>query len=1482
MRQALALPFVLLAFTPLAAASESRLPSGGFESDALDPGGMPLVPGWRRQGEGAGLDTQVVHSGTSAARISVPSLSQVKTQWQLWQTSPSLPAPQGQFRLSAWLKTRAVTQGREAQWHNCRGYLSVHDADGKRIKMIPLFGETGTSEWRQVATTFRMPARSANMSFTFILYRCQGEAWLDDVRLEALGEGTRDEAQELRRLNIAEGPGRKQERVLGWASQGSADWARGTAHSGQRSLHIAIKTWDQASPWHLWRSERMDCPEGKLTFSAWARAANVVPGKGPRDRARCYLSFYAGDGKGAGLGELFAIHGISEWRRYERVIAAPARAKTMEVIAIVYGCSGEMWIDDFALLDAQGRNLLSNPSVEDALAEVRLDIAPVPMGAQPQPGGDPYPAGATNVRISEDGNFTRNGRPVFLIGAVQSGMGYPWLCRTLGVDFCVINSTGSPHSTAHFRLRGDTMHVSFRDHDYVGTEVRELLVNGLLPYISLHETGWRKDPLRHVRPDLMATGGHYFSYSDCLPEGRALRAALRKSILKSTRRFPIFLYELFNEVNYMSNARPNVARFRRLAAERYGTVAAANRAWGTSYRAFGEVEPPYQPDARYKSGWQRGWSEPLWFDWVKFNEDRFAEICLGQRQLVKTHDPKPNTFITVQSYFTGELAAMGAHPRKKVAAEDVYGHEMYMAITPQPHSAENWDEIVAAMRFCMSADLVAAAAPHKPIINEEAGVLPGLKRQTSGSLLLHGHGEWRFAEDNADAGEAAGHFRADFDAAAWGTIRVPGLWGPQGHRQCSIGWYRRDFVMPKHEGRVWLNGHELTDDATLWLNGQRVYRTRRWNDLFSLDVTRLVKPGKRNVLAIKIVNRYFEGGMYYGGIRRYLDLSAVSSDPVPITPGQMRIYLWQSVIRGMSGTVFFNLFAHEGAEREFDPRRVERAAIHAIPAIRQEINALAHVVLPRPRRRAKVALYYSYASSRGHVPQDATEWVRGHVSPVLARYYAALTLARVPFDVVDSYTVLNRELSRYRALVVAAAPRVPGKVVDELARWVAEGGRALVGPGCFTTNDDDHSPLAADKLLASQGVVTLEEELALDSLSQRVAGFAGDVRPGGLRVADDRGGFLPVEAHALGQGRLRVWYLCNWGAGRRRVRVHPTDEWPEAGAWRLSTSDTPGAQFQGLSDAPFPAARVREGVSVSLKSQEPVLVLVEPWDAEPLRWRPMPDRGALRRAWGPSPKAERKVLVSCLGRYVTRDKIPSAKLLLEANGFQVDAVRGALGRRAELVGAGRDTAELADYDVLCILSGTTRPYAAEERQAVREFVEQGGGLLAAGNFYRNPHAHFTNSLLNMVLDPFGVAINDDSVLHPEANTLQFERFPVFADFSAHVIGRGVRAWVSHGSASLTVKGQGAVVARSAPNAERIVGRYEREPGAGLPVLAAAAFGKGRVVVFGDGGWLLPDWLARGGNARLLCNAVNWLTGAAEPPEPKGLDAVVELARIGGR
>ncbi len=1448
------------------AAPRNYLPSGGFETAAFDAAGRPRVPGWRLQGEGAGLDSKVVHAGRYAARIVVSDLARLKTQWQLWQTSPPAPAPQGLVRLSAWVKTKNVTQGRLAA-HACRGYLSLFDAKGKQIKVVPLFTETGSSEWRRVEKTFRMPARAEKMTFTFILRHCRGAAWLDDVRLEKVDAATADEAAELRRLHVGSGAAQRSERPLGWSSQGQADWARGVAHSGERSLHIRLKKWDPSHRWHLWRSDRIDCPRGALTFRAWARVARVVPGSAPSHRARCYLSFYDARGKNIGSKDLFALAGTSGWRRYQTRVTPPRRAKTMEVIALLYGCAGEMWVDDFALVDAAGRNLALNPGVEKPLGRVRLVVQNVELSKTFEPTRETFPASATNVRIRADGNFTREGRPVFLLGAVQSGMGYPWLCKTLGIDFCVINSTGSPAATADFRLRGDVMRVTFKDPPYLPTEVRELLVNGLLPYISLHETGWRTDPLRGLRPDLMATGGHYFSYSDCLPEGRNLRAQLRKSILKTTRRYPIFVYELFNEVHYMSNARPNVQRFRRRMARRYGSIAAANRAWGARFRSFDDVEPPYQPDARYKMTWHRGWSENLWFDWVKFNEDRFAEICLAQRRLVKACDPKPHTFITVQSYFTGELDAMGAHPRKKTRAEDVYGHEMYMILTPQLPGAENWDEVCRALRFCLCADLVAAAAPAKPILNEEAGVMPGRPRPGPALVLFDAAGRWRFAEDNADRGESAGFWKSDFDDSRWGFIRVPGMWGPQGHRACSIGWYRRTFELPPYDGRIWLNGYELTDDATLWLNGRRVHRTKRWNEQFSIDVTRFAKPGARNTLAIKIVNKYFEAGMYYGGIRRYLRFSKVSTKPTPLTAGQMRLYLWESVLHGLSGAVFFNLFAHEAAGREFDPRVLRRDAVRAIPAVKNEINALADVVLPRPRRRANVALYYSYASSRGRVPENAADWLRGRVAPELARVYAALTFARVPFDVIDRYTVESGGLKRYRAVVAAAAPRIPRAAFDALTQWTRAGGRLLVGPGCFVVNDDDHAALDAGKLLNLPGAAALDTTLPLEALTRRVARFAAAVSPGGLRVAGGRGGFLPVEAHALGRGRRRVWYLCYWGGGAVRVRVRPPegDAFPPPGRWRAAVSAAPGAAFQPLSPQPVPAARIREGFTLTLRSQAPALVLIEPDDAPAVR--PPAASPRLRRFWRPSPPAAKKILISCLGRYVTRDKIPTAQLFLEANGFQVDAARGALGDTVELVEPGR-TARLADYDVLCILSGTTRPYSAAEREAVRRFVEQGGGLLAAGNFYRNPHGHFTNSRLNVLLRPFGVAVNNDSVVDDEANTQGFARFPVFSDFAGHPLTRGVRRWVSHGSATLKAGPGARVIARSGRGAARVIGRYESVREGGLPVIACRAFGKGRVAVMGDAGWLLPDWLARGDNARLLWNLVNWLCGQDEWPAPR--------------
>ena len=91
---------------------------------------------------------------------------------------------------------------------------------------------------------------------------------------------------------------------------------------------------------------------------------------------------------------------------------------------------------------------------------------------------------------------------------------------------------------------------------------------------------------------------------------------------------------------------------------------------------------------------------------------------------------------------------------------------------------------------------------------------------------------------------------------------------------------------------------------------------------------------------------------------------------------------------------------------------------------------------------------------------------------------------------------------------------------------------------------------------------------------------------------------------------------------------------------------------------------------------------------------------------------------------------------------------------------------------------------------------------------------------------------------------------------------------------------------SDPDSYRLVSRWQREDKGNLPVMVALERGKprsnelergkGRVVITGDGQWMLPDYLPLADNARLFANITSWLTnGRAKPLDDAAIRDVMK-------
>jgi len=136
------------------------------------------------------------------------------------------------------------------------------------------------------------------------------------------------------------------------------------------------------------------------------------------------------------------------------------------------------------------------------------------------------------------------------------------------------------------------------------------------------------------------------------------------------------------------------------------------------------------------------------------------------------------------------------------------------------------------------------------------------------SILLSGS-DWKLASYPMDEGEKQGAFRPDLDESAFKAVTVPG------EVQLQVGledmdlyyqspeltlinekewWYRKSFQVPKDaEGklnRLMFDGVDYF--ATVWLNGEKLGDHEGCFVSFSYDVSRKLKYGEENFLAVKV------------------------------------------------------------------------------------------------------------------------------------------------------------------------------------------------------------------------------------------------------------------------------------------------------------------------------------------------------------------------------------------------------------------------------------------------------------------------------------------------------------------------------------------------------------------------------------------------------------------------------------------------------
>jgi len=174
---------------------------------------------------------------------------------------------------------------------------------------------------------------------------------------------------------------------------------------------------------------------------------------------------------------------------------------------------------------------------------------------------------------------------------------------------------------------------------------------------------------------------------------------------------------------------------------------------------------------------------------------------------------------------------------------------------------------------------------------------------------FHLGNEWGAAISWSKAGTGSGPASKTYSDASWRSVNLPHDWavelpfdssadgshgfhpiGP-GFASNNVAWYRRTFEVPPGDAgkRLWLEFDGVFRDAQVFVNGWFVGHHEGGYNGFRYDITDLVRPGEKNVVAVKVDASQFEGWFYEGaGIYRHVWL--VKTAPVAIAPEGIFVY----------------------------------------------------------------------------------------------------------------------------------------------------------------------------------------------------------------------------------------------------------------------------------------------------------------------------------------------------------------------------------------------------------------------------------------------------------------------------------------------------------------------------------------------------------------------------------------------------------------
>jgi glycosyl hydrolase family 42 (putative beta-galactosidase) len=1257
--------------------------------------------------------------------------------------------------------------------------------------------------------------------------------------------------------------------------KGNIKLNRKTIHSGKTA--ITISGFEQGVTGQFMHTRVKVSPKAVYNFDIWYKSQKPL---------EMQLRWFGKNGKLTGIHTLIAPPSNGTWGnfaggksralfavakngklilRFKKVpihgFIAPPESYKLQLVVFVKNI-GSATIDDLSFqqiikntADEQEQELqrlmIADDSKEKKNVEhLKLDIKDVQLPENYEMTKEKYPETATNIR-SRDGIFYRNKTAAFLFGMESAALVYPWQFRLLGMD---IIHMGSTYELGVIRTKKQDKNLKIWWQDYKWAEVltRELLKNGLAVYVQPIEiTNKNNHPVAKYFPEAFVNASHFISYRFGNPLGDRLRENYIKCFIKTFRKYPITMWELFNEVRYADYSSLNIKNFRISMHHKYGSIEQANKAWKTNFKSFDTVDPPR------KSGsysfminiTPKNFSQALWSDWGIFIEKTFGVNLQKVAAIYRKYEKNPNSYLTVQSVCDlpmGFSSLGGVNPYEKYKAENVYSHEDRGAIFyRQGAGSENTKEIKIMLINQFVWNFLRKVSPDKPLLGVECSILGGAPKRNNAASIIKLDGDWKFMPDNSNNGFKNSFYKPGYDDLNWKNIKVPGLWGTQGYAKCKLGWYRKKFFVPnKLKGvKLFLNGYQLTDFANIYLNGKLIRSTKIWNEQFADEITAELRYGKENILAISIANNYLSGDMYWGGIRKYISIDCNSFGKVyPLSAGQMRWWIWSRMLHDFSGVIMSYAYSSDSSNLSmFRPNKNSFASIRVIPEVKKEIESILPIIGPRPRLTSKVAIVYPLNYGRYSVQKTPSEWVSAPLMQALLNWYCGTLFSQVEIDVISCREILKGKLKDYKLLFMPVAPLSSDAVDSKVKAFISNGGTLVASEKTMTMNSDNYAKKSNAWLFANDiGKGKVYKVKAVPTFLETAQIVKNILKQTGIKpevAVSGKGKTKYIETHLSGRDGRYICTAFNWGGGGGKIKLH------------LNTLPQGDYHVRVLPGGEELADISNGTILTEIKSHQPIILLLEKPGLRPINIKQMSAKQQkFVKLWKPSKQGGTPVLLSSgMNEIIGRSRILTAMNLLEHNNYSFDIGLSRFKQNMKVFTDREEVKKLDSFKIVVTMGsglGGERVFKSSEAALMREYVKNGGSLLIAANHYVGPHGWLSNAAKNPLLKEFGV-----SAFNRNINDLKNYDFvpdyPAFTDITPHPVTNGVKKFQSHGMPVMKVNNSEAKILIRAAN--------------GSPVLISVEYGKGRVVIIGDGKWLQPLPLAKADNARLLLNIFNWLS-----------------------